>query len=215
MDPASTRSYDSTRRREAAAVTRTDVVAAAGRLFAERGWAGTSMRDIARVAGVSVETVYATAGSKAEVLKVALDVGVVGDDDPVPLGERPQFHALAVGPPRERVAAAADLLTAVQPRTAGLWRALEQGAQTDAGLAEVRAAFVAGQRVSIRAAITAIAQRPPTRREVDGIWAVIGPAVYLRLVEQAGWTDEDYREWTAEVLARLLGVDVNEDEENP
>ena len=57
------------------------------KLFAERGWA-TSVRDIAREAGVAVETVYSVVGSKRELLKVAMDVAIVGDDEPVALDDR-------------------------------------------------------------------------------------------------------------------------------
>ena len=41
------------------------------------------MRDIAKDAGVAVETVYANFGSKTELLMTAIDVGVVGDAEPV------------------------------------------------------------------------------------------------------------------------------------
>jgi AcrR family transcriptional regulator len=50
------------------------IVAAASRLFAENGWSGTGMRDVARAAQVSVEFVYANFGSKSSLLKQALDV---------------------------------------------------------------------------------------------------------------------------------------------
>ena len=91
------RSYDSPRRRAMAADTRVVVLEAAARLFAERGWSGTSVRDVAREAGVSVETVYASVGSKTKLLTRAIEVGVVGDDEPVPLAERPEFVALGRG----------------------------------------------------------------------------------------------------------------------
>src|ERR1700759_5486410 len=86
MPRASThrRSYDSSRRQAMAEETRLSVIEAATTLFGRRGWAGTGMRDLAQEAGVSVETVYGTAGSKSQLLMRALDVGVVGDDQPVP-----------------------------------------------------------------------------------------------------------------------------------
>ena len=51
------RSYDSSRRQAMAEETRLSVIDAATRLFAENGWACTGMRDVAKAAGVSVETV--------------------------------------------------------------------------------------------------------------------------------------------------------------
>jgi len=91
------RAYRSPRREQQAAETRAMVVAAAARLFGERGWAGTGMRDVARAAGVSVETVYASFRSKADLLLAAIDVAVVGDAAPVPLDQRPEFAALGSG----------------------------------------------------------------------------------------------------------------------
>ena len=51
------RAYRSPRREQQAAETRSMVASAAARLFGERGWAATGMREVARAAGVSVETV--------------------------------------------------------------------------------------------------------------------------------------------------------------
>src|SRR4051794_30459371 len=103
------RAYDSSRRRALAADTRTAVLEAAAELFATRGWS-IGMRDIAKAAQVSVETVYATAGNKGELLLKVIDIGVVGDDEPVPLSDRPEFLALGEGDRAERVAAVARLI---------------------------------------------------------------------------------------------------------
>ena len=63
------RRYRSTRREEQTAQTRRDIIAAAGVLFRERGYAGTSMPEIAAEAGVAVETIYRAFGSKAGLLR--------------------------------------------------------------------------------------------------------------------------------------------------
>lgn len=47
-----------------AQLTRDEILRAARRLFAERGYPRTSVRDIARAAGVSAQTVYDSIGSK-------------------------------------------------------------------------------------------------------------------------------------------------------
>jgi len=76
------RAYRSARRQKQAAETRALVVAAATTLFAERGWATTGMRDVAKAAGVSVETVYANFRSKSDLLLTAIDVGVAAASEP-------------------------------------------------------------------------------------------------------------------------------------
>jgi len=69
------RAYKSARRQQQAVNTRAEVLDAALLLFADRGWAGTGMRDVAREAGVSVETVYANFRSKSDLLMAAIEVG--------------------------------------------------------------------------------------------------------------------------------------------
>jgi AcrR family transcriptional regulator len=89
------RRYDSPRRREQAGATRAAIAEAARHLFAERGWAATTVRDIARAARVSEPTVYNAYGGKAGLaiaLVDALDSGAeaqrmmgelsAADDDP-------------------------------------------------------------------------------------------------------------------------------------
>src|SRR4051795_7791755 len=81
-------------RERRAQLTRDEILGAARRLFAERGYSRTSVRDIAKSAGVSAQTVYDSVGSK-QALVAALndlidseaDVGRiaregVGSDDP-------------------------------------------------------------------------------------------------------------------------------------
>ena len=53
------RRYDATRRREQARENHRRIVDAATGLFAARGYAGTSMTEVAAAAGVAVQTVYA------------------------------------------------------------------------------------------------------------------------------------------------------------
>jgi AcrR family transcriptional regulator len=120
-----------TRRDQRAAETRAVVLEAATALFAERGWAATGMRDIASRAGVAVQTVYSSFASKSDVLLAAIDVGVVGDTRPVPLSDRSEFAALALGSVAERIAVAARMLTGINRRTWGLRRALREGAGGD------------------------------------------------------------------------------------
>ena len=46
--------------------------------------------------------------------------------------------------------------------------------------------------------------RSPTPHLVDGIRAIGSPQVYLQLVELTGWSPEQYRQWLAQTLFRLL-----------
>jgi AcrR family transcriptional regulator len=203
-EATATRAYDSSRRREGAAATRAEVLAAATRLFVDRGWARTSVRDIAKDARVSVETVYSAVGSKAEVLRAALDISVVGDDEPVPLADRPEFQALARGSAPERAHAIAALLGEMFPRTAPLHRALEHGAAADPSLADMFAAARTMQRESARQALVLLMGREPTPEQADSAHALFSNPLYLQLTEFAGWTNADYRRWVADSALALF-----------
>src|SRR6478736_504206 len=55
-------------RERRAALTHQSILDAARRLFAERGYSRTSVRDIAEAAGVSAQTVYDSVGSKPAIV---------------------------------------------------------------------------------------------------------------------------------------------------
>ncbi|ETA07293.1 MULTISPECIES: TetR/AcrR family transcriptional regulator [Gordonia] len=201
---ATRRSYDSSLRRDQAAETRARVLDTAIRMFAERGWS-VGVREIAAGAGVSFETVYAKFGSKTRLFLAAFDVAVVGDDRPVPLVERPGFAAMSAGNRRERAAAGAALAAEVYGRTAGLYRALREGASFDPELAARLADAYRRQRSDVRTAGESIAGRTLTDDEAGGLWAVISTEVYDLLVNNAGWSQTRYQNWLADATLRLLG----------
>src|SRR2546428_11926576 len=87
--PAVKRQYQSPLREAQASATRRTVVDAAARLFAERGYGAASVDAIAEEAGVGRATVFTSVGGKATMLKTAYDIAIVGDDEAVPLPQRP------------------------------------------------------------------------------------------------------------------------------
>src|SRR5690349_1194060 len=126
------RPYQSSLRSAQAQSTREAVIAAAGRLFVERGYAATSIEEIAAAAGVSRATVFTSVGGKASLLKTALDVAIVGDDEPIPLPERPRSKAIRAEPdPRRYLALYAELVTEMDGRLAGIHEAVRGAAGVD------------------------------------------------------------------------------------
>jgi AcrR family transcriptional regulator len=203
------RRYSSPLRAAQAGQTRLAIIAAATRLFAQNGWTGTGMRDVARAAQVSVETVYANFGSKGALLREALDVAVVGDDQLVPLSDRPEFRALAEGDAPARAQAAGRLLAALHRRTAALYRVLQHAAAADAEMAGLLRKNQADERAQVREGVIAVARREVTETEVDTMFAVLGNDVFLLLTETTGWSDDQYATWVAATVGRLL--DLGED----
>ncbi|SMH44061.1 transcriptional regulator, TetR family [Rathayibacter oskolensis] len=66
------RPYDSSRRREDAAGTRAAILDAALELFSTKGYATVTVAEIAAHAGVSLRTVYSSAGGKPELLAAVI-----------------------------------------------------------------------------------------------------------------------------------------------
>jgi AcrR family transcriptional regulator len=185
--------------------TRVAVLGACRALFGERGWAATGMRDIAGEAGVSVETVYATLGGKVALLTAALDGAVVGDDNPIPLSERPMFLAAGEGEFDARVRTAAALITDIHVRTIGLQRALREGAGGEPALAELLTTQEENRRTSTGLGMALVLGRPVDDRERDLFWAQTSPEVYDALVNRSGWSTEDYATWVASLIGNLKG----------
>ncbi|HYF47391.1 MAG TPA: helix-turn-helix domain-containing protein [Acidimicrobiales bacterium] len=198
------RRYDSPLRARRAAETRATLVATATELFTRNGWAGTGMRDVAREAGVAVETLYTHFSSKRKLFDAVVDHAVVGDDEQVPVAERPEFLALGRGRRADRIAAAASLLAAVHARTLPFAALIREAATTDEEIAEVLRLTRERQRRDIEAGLELLLGRPPTDDERDGVWAVLSPEVCLLLVQESGWSIERYERWIAETVGRVL-----------
>src|SRR5262245_17482817 len=72
-------------RKERADATRARILAAAYDLFARRGFAATTMPDVAAAAGVAVQTVYFVFRTKTALLDRVYATAVLGSDEVRPL----------------------------------------------------------------------------------------------------------------------------------
>jgi AcrR family transcriptional regulator len=197
-----TRRYTSKRRALQSEQTRADIVAAATDLFGSRGWRGTTIAGIAAAAGVAVDTVYASFGSKAALLAAAKDAAKDGDEDQVPMFDRPAYRGLGDGTRDERLRLAARLITEVNERTAPLDAAWREAAASDAAVAAQLAEREAGRRADLAFGLTRALGRPPGEATLAGLWAITGPEIYAKLTG-AGWDRDTYESWLATTLDRL------------
>jgi AcrR family transcriptional regulator len=185
--------------------TRAAVIAAASRVFSERGWMATNVRDVAREAGVSVETLYTSFGSKAELLKIAIDVAIVGDDAPVPFTARIEAAAMGAGSTvAARARVAAQVVAAMNGRVYRLDQALRQGAPVEKVLAERLAEGERNRRADVAEGAKRVAGRPMTELEVDEIGALSSSVVYDLLVRSSGWSNTAYEQWLAARFIELI-----------
>jgi AcrR family transcriptional regulator len=210
------RSYNSARRDEQARRTRRRVLQAAGQAFVQHGYAGTTMRAVAAEAGVSVATLEQQFATKAGLLKAAIDVAIAGDDEPVPVLDRPWVErALDAPSVADLLQTVAEVLGAAQRRSAGLVLAVFEGSTTDAGLATVAEQMVAQRAATATWIVDAVAGRAVLRPglthadAVDTTWLLMDPAVFRRLTRDRAWSVHRYEDWFATCLGRLLIDDEN------
>ena len=112
--------------------TRKQIVDAAGRLFVDRGYSGTTVDAIATEAGVSRKTVFTSVGGKVALLKLAYDFTLAGDDAPVPLIDRPALQAVIAEPdPYRQVDLYAAAVTEKSRRVARPHLVLRSAADVD------------------------------------------------------------------------------------
>jgi AcrR family transcriptional regulator len=211
------RVYRSSRREEQARRTRARVLAAATTAFLERGYAGTTMRAVATAAGVSVPTVELGFGTKARLLKAAIDVAIAGDDEAVPVLDRGWTDAaLNAASVEGFLAIAAEVIAAAQARSAGLVLAVFEAARSDPDLAGVAAQLTRQRATTAGWLVDALARFAPLRPDqtrteaVDGMWALMEPALFERLVRHRGLTPAEYARWFARAARRLLVPDATE-----
>ena len=208
-----TRSYSSTLRADQARRTRRRIVDAAAELFAEHGYAGTTIDAVATAAGVSRKTVFDSVGGKAQLMKLAYDFAIVGDDEPVPLADRPEMRALLAEPDYgKRLAMYASLVVRIDRRLSAAWRAFEGAATSDPEAAKFYVAMVQQRRQAMREAAQMFADagalRPDLDVEVaaDLMWFYNDPSLYDKLVRQRGWSVDRFQAWLTEALqVQLLG----------
>ena len=199
--------YHSPLRARQAAETRLTVLAAATRLFTERGWTNTTLAAVAAEAGTAVETVYSAFGSKSGLLVAAIDVAIVGDDDLAPITERPVFASLGVGERSARVTVAARIITRALARAVPLMGALQQASSSDAAARIRWKSYETDRRVVIAAGLELIRGEEPSETLVDSIWALAGPEVFTKLTQERGWSVDRYERWLVATATALLGSD--------
>jgi AcrR family transcriptional regulator len=211
MNPGVKRNYSSTLRDSQARQTRRAIVSAGAGLFVSEGFGRTTVDEIAAQAGVSRKTVFTSVGGKVEILKLAIDWAVVGDDEPIALADRPEVERLKrATDPRVILFGWIDMGVPISARVYGLFGALivAAGIDDDARdlLAEVRKNRMSGAR-----AVTSAIARVGGLREglsesaaADIAWLYSDPLQYETLVVHRGWSKRRFTEWAKETMAAQL-----------
>ncbi len=206
------RSYDATRRRERAEeerrATQRRVVEAARELFVTRGYVATTVADIAKEAGVALQSVYNAGKSKAALMHLVVDLAVAGDDEDVMLTDRPSITAIAdLSTAEQQVEKIATLIAETMQRLAPVWVAYRQAAAVDPSAAESLEAAHRRRNETFAKMIGMVDQdrlRLSPEEATDTAWAVGSIDVYLLLRQIRGWDHEHYTRWLASTLVDQL-----------
>jgi len=192
-------------------LARAAIVDAARTLFLERGYAGTTVEAISDLSDVPPATVYRLFSSKLGILQALLDVSIAGDDDAIPLEDRPHVRALAADPdPRNQLSGFAGITCGIMARTEPVYRILVSAAGSDpdaaALLAEQTRHRHHGQAQIARSLARMGALRPKLREReaADIIHALMSPEVYRLLVGDRGWRPSQYEQWLKGILIDQL-----------
>ncbi len=213
-EPVKPRAYNSPRRREQAAATRSAVLAAAGRQFETHGYPATTIAAIADDANVSLKTVYLAFESKAGVLRALWNERLRGDSEAIPVSDRDWYREVLNEPnPERKLRLNARNSRAGKTRLGGILEVVRSGADSDPEVAKlwarIQSEFHANQKAIVETLAEANALAPglSVERATDILWTLNHPTVWLLLSRGRGWSAEEYEQWFADAsCAELLGT---------
>jgi AcrR family transcriptional regulator len=203
------RSYNSANRQESARLTRQAIARAALQLFSQRGYRGASIDAIAAVAAVAPETIYATFGSKREILHYLIDTSVGGDEAPLRVIDRPEQQlVLQETDARRLLAGFSEGIYRIMERAAPVLAILAEAAKTEPELAALQNRLQAERLENMGRVARAIARLAGLRlnesQAAETMWALTSPELFSLLTASRQGTRGQYVAWLQDSLARLL-----------
>jgi AcrR family transcriptional regulator len=197
--------YRSPRREDAAAATREAILACARDLFLTRGYAATTVPEIARAARVATPTVYASTGGKAALFAELLQPAI---NDPT--AAQAMIAARQACDPESVLALCATAARSGQERYWEIMYGLTRRPPDD----ELAQQAIANVAAKCMEALSVIAQRlnelgalkPDISpgRAADMLWFFFGPNAWYSLVGDRGWTFDQAAQWLLEAARRDL-----------
>jgi AcrR family transcriptional regulator len=192
-----------THRQRQALETRRLIAEAAGKLFLERGYAATTMDAIAGEAGVAVSTVYAAFKNKRAILKE------------IRLAWHDRTHAREINAeaarhpdPERRLEMLANSNRRQWELGAGMVAIYQGAAAADREAAAELDEALRGRRAALDRIVEGIeeALRPglDSTRAAAILRALCRAEVYQELVEESGWSPDEYEAWLVTMLKTQL-----------
>jgi TetR/AcrR family transcriptional regulator, regulator of autoinduction and epiphytic fitness len=198
-------------RAERALRTRRRVLDCAYARFVEQGYAATTMEQISADAGVAVQTVYYTFRTKGQLLRELVERTAAGEDEPMPVMERPWMaEVLSSSSAEDALALAVEHGTEIYRNVAPLWPAVAAASGVDPEVERYWSGVAAGRRAGQGRLVARLAELGRLRKDrsqqhaADLLFVLMGHDVYRSLVRDAGWSIADYRAWLYVTLVDQL-----------
>jgi AcrR family transcriptional regulator len=205
----SRRKYHSPLRADQAEQTRHRILESAFRLFAESGYAGTTIAAVAEDAGVSPETIYLSLGGKRGLLEGAIEMAITGAENQATHDHAWWTTVAELPGARERLERMVEYSCTILARTRPIHAVIRGAADKEAFAA------VLGRRL-LHDRLTAQTER--VRRylgddlraglsvdEAGQRYCVLAsPELYHLLTVELGWTADQHEGWLTDLLKTEL-----------
>ncbi|MCU1359242.1 MAG: TetR family transcriptional regulator [Ilumatobacteraceae bacterium] len=192
-------------RERQAQLTRDEILKAARRLFSERGYTRTSVRDIAEAAGVSAQTVYDSIGSKQALVARLNDLIDAEADIRSIVGAAAQSTD-----PKQVAATSAKVTRSILEHCGDIIHALVTGAAAEpdleVALAEGHRRHMAGNGMIVGLLVEMGALHPSVdpAAALDSLSAISDVQLALLLRDTYGWSLDRIETWIATTSQTLL-----------
>jgi hypothetical protein len=156
--------------------------------------------------------VFATFGSKAALLKQALDRALSGDDEDVPVAQRPWFSPVwAATDPVQALQAYSTVCTMIGTRAAGLFEVVRRAADESPEAGQLWETLQVNRRTGAAMVVDHLLTMGDVLKEglsrdraVDRIWLLNDPAHHLALVGSCGWDEAEFSTWLGDQMTESL-----------
>jgi len=191
--------------------TRHRLLSSAWTLFTEQGYAATTVTKVARAAGTSVDTLYASIGRKPVLMRAVVESAISGTDQTIPALQRDYVQRVrAAQDAATKLELYAAAIAAMSPRTAPIFQALRDAARTDHDCAALDAEISARRATNMRSFAGELRETGQLRPELtddrggDIIWATAGHEHYTQLVGGRGWSAAEFGDYLRELWVSLF-----------
>ena len=186
-----------------AMATRRQIAGAARRLFAERGYVGTTISAIATEADIPAPTIYSAFGTKAKILEEITRLWIVESGT-----QQQHEESLAQPDPVRRLQIAAHWHTRQMELGYDVITIYQEAARADPEMALVLKSVLDGRDRAIGKLIDSLTEHLAaglTRASaVDLFVTCTLTEIYRSLVLERGWAPGDYERWLGELLVTQL-----------